>query len=68
MFSTFKIIAILGMAGTLAACEGTDIERGALGAVGGALVADALGTDVAGGALIGGGLGVFCDDVTTICN
>ena len=68
MFNTFKIIAVLVSAGTLSACEGTDIERGALGAVGGALVADALGTDIAGGALIGGAAGVFCDDVTTMCN
>jgi len=44
-----------------------DIERGALGAVGGALTAEVLGTNVAGGALIGGAAGVLCDDLTTVC-
>ena len=68
MFNTFKIIAVLGAVVTLSACEGTDIERGALGAVGGALIADQLGTSVTGGALIGGALGVTCDNTTTLCN
>ncbi len=46
----------------LAACAGTDLERGALGAAGGAAVASLTGSDVVGGALIGGAAGVFCDD------
>ncbi|MEM1431977.1 MAG: hypothetical protein AAGG09_21175 [Pseudomonadota bacterium] len=46
----------------LAACQGTDLERGALGAAGGAAAAQLTGSDVVGGALIGGAAGVFCDD------
>ncbi|NCO85781.1 MAG: hypothetical protein GW886_04030 [Rhodobacterales bacterium] len=67
MRTFFKIAGVFAVAGTLAACEGTDIERGALGAVGGALTAEVLGTNVAGGALIGGAAGVLCDDLTTVC-
>ena len=48
----------------LAACEGTDFERGALGAGGGALAAEALGKDPVVGAVVGGTAGVVCDDVT----
>ena len=33
----------------------------------GMLAADVLGTNVAGGALIGGALGATCDDTTTLC-
>ena len=47
----------------LAACSGTDLERGALGAAGGAAAAELTGSDVVGGALIGGTAGVVCDDV-----
>jgi hypothetical protein len=39
---------------TLAACEGTSIECASMGAVGGALAAEVLDTNVAGGALLGG--------------
>ena len=63
----FKILGMLAVVAGLAACEGTDIERSAMGAVGGALAAEALGTNVAGGALIGGALGATCDDTTTLC-
>ncbi|WP_058246527.1 hypothetical protein [Tropicibacter naphthalenivorans] len=48
----------------LAACEGTDLERGALGAGIGAAGAAATGGNVAAGAAIGGAAGVVCDDVT----
>lgn len=60
------ILAAIAMAG-LAACDGTDLERGALGAAGGAAVANLTGSDVVGGALIGGAAGVFCDDAG-VCN
>lgn len=60
----FKILGMLAVVAALSACEGTDIERSAMGAVGGALAAEALGTNVAGGALIGGALLGTCD-VTT---
>ncbi len=49
---------------TLAACEGSDFERGVLGAGGGALAAKALGEDPVTGAVIGGTAGVVCDDLT----
>ncbi|WP_417208050.1 hypothetical protein [Antarctobacter sp.] len=48
----------------LAACEGTDLERGVMGAGIGAASAAATGRSVAAGAAIGGAAGVVCDDVT----
>ncbi|BBU55563.1 MULTISPECIES: hypothetical protein [Mameliella] len=54
------LVATLG----LAACEGTDIERGVIGAGIGAAGAAATGRNVAAGAAIGGAAGVVCDDVT----
>ncbi|MGP6085828.1 hypothetical protein [Antarctobacter jejuensis] len=54
------LVATLG----LAACEGTDFERGVIGAGIGAAGAAATGRNVAGGAAIGGAAGVLCDDVT----
>ncbi len=55
--------AILALAG-LAACEGTDLERGLIGAGAGAATAAATGNNVAAGAAIGGAAGVVCDDLT----
>ena len=57
-------VAALALAAlaSLAACQGTDLERGVLGAAGGAAAAELTGSDVVGGALIGGAAGVFCDD------
>ena len=54
MFSSFKIAAVLLAPAVLAACQGTGIECASMGAVGGALAATVLDTNVAGGALIGG--------------
>ncbi|MEM0935111.1 MAG: hypothetical protein AAF646_09870 [Pseudomonadota bacterium] len=54
-------VCVLALAG-LTACVGTDLERGALGAAGGAAVAELTGSDVVAGALIGGAAGVICDD------
>lgn len=54
------IAATLG----LAACEGTDLERGVIGAGVGAAGAAATGRNVAAGAALGGAAGVVCDDVT----
>ena len=51
----------------LTACLDNDTERGLAGAAGGAIAADALGGNAAVGAVVGGGAGVFCDDVG-ICN
>ncbi len=54
------LVATLG----LAACEGTDLERGVIGAGIGAAGAAATGRNVAGAAAVGGAAGVLCDDVT----
>lgn len=64
-----KKIAFIAVAATLglAACEGTDLERGAIGAVAGGAVAAATDNDIASGVAIGAAAGVFCDDVTTVC-
>lgn len=47
----------------LAACEGTDLERGAIGAGVGAAGSSAVGGNAAAGAAVGGLAGVVCDDV-----
>lgn len=54
------LVATLG----LAACEGTDLERGVIGAGIGAAGAAATGGNVAGAAAVGGVAGVLCDDLT----
>ena len=54
MFNTFKILGLLGVVATVSACQGSSIECASIGAVGGALAATVLDTNVAGGALIGG--------------
>lgn len=61
---TLRLAVVLCAVGALSACDGTDIERGALGAGAGAIAANLTGSDVAAGALIGGAAGVVCDDVT----
>lgn len=48
---------------TLSACLENDLQRGGVGALGGAVVADALGGNVVTGALIGAGAGLVCDDL-----
>ncbi|RDC75371.1 hypothetical protein DLJ49_01060 [Rhodovulum sp. 12E13] len=53
------VLAMVALAG----CEGTDLERGALGAAGGAGVAELAGADPVAGAVVGGTAGVVCDDV-----
>jgi hypothetical protein len=58
-----RIVLPLFALAALAACEGTDLERGALGAAGGAGVAELTGADPVAGAVVGGAAGVVCDDV-----
>lgn len=54
----FLQIGVLLSAGVvLTACQGTDMECAAMGAGAGYLAADVLGTNRAGGALIGGAIG-----------
>ncbi len=48
---------------TLSACLDNDLERGGVGALGGAVVADALGVNPVTGAVIGGVGGLVCDDL-----
>ncbi|MEO1679891.1 MAG: hypothetical protein AAFU80_17240 [Pseudomonadota bacterium] len=62
MFRTTRIAFVVAALGGLSACAGSDLERGALGAAGGAAVAELTGSDVVAGALIGGAAGVVCDD------
>ncbi|MBP0481129.1 hypothetical protein [Sagittula salina] len=65
----FTLIVAAASAFSLAACEGTDLERGVMGAGIGAATASATGRNVAAGAAIGGAAGVVCDDVTPqLCN
>ena len=66
MFKKTWIIAVVALVG-LTACLDNDTERGLAGAAGGAIAADALGGNAAVGAVVGGGAGVFCDDLG-ICN
>ncbi|MFZ5710150.1 MAG: hypothetical protein ACOY4T_10780 [Pseudomonadota bacterium] len=47
----------------LAGCLETRGERTAVGAVGGAVVADALGGNAVTGAVVGGAAGYFCDQL-----
>ncbi|MEO8529879.1 MAG: hypothetical protein ABI459_01535 [Deltaproteobacteria bacterium] len=54
---------ILASAMSLSACLDNDLERAGAGAIGGAVIADAVGGNVAAGAVIGAGAGVICDDV-----
>lgn len=58
------LIIALSACTALAACEGSDLERGVIGAgvAGGA--AAATGGNVAGAAAAGGLAGAVCDDVT----
>lgn len=48
---------------TLAGCLENDLERGGVGALGGAVIGKAIGVDPITGALIGGVGGLVCDDL-----
>lgn len=48
---------------TLSACLQNDLERGGVGALGGAVIGKALGMDPVTGAVIGGVGGLVCDDL-----
>ncbi len=65
----FKLRLVLAAAAlvSLSACLENDLQRGLVGAAGGAVVADAVGVDPVTGALIGGAAGALCDQVTRIC-
>ncbi|MGB8814708.1 MAG: hypothetical protein WCC57_16135 [Paracoccaceae bacterium] len=57
-----KWVVAAAVLSSLAGCLDTDAERGALGAVGGAVLSEETGGSALTGALIGGAAGVFCDD------
>ena len=57
MFKTALIVAVLST--TLAGCLSNDGQRAMLGAMGGAVVADATGNDPLLGAGVGAGLGLL---------
>jgi osmotically inducible lipoprotein OsmB len=62
-YSPGPLLAALAAVLTLAGCLETDAERGLVGAAGGAVAADALGVNPVTGALAGGALGYFCDEL-----
>ena len=68
MQNVIRILAVLGVFG-VAACENSDLQRGAIGAGSGYLVDRAVGGDGMVGAAVGATAGVVCDDVTPqYCN
>ncbi len=58
-----SIILAAFAAFALSACLESDTERAVVGAGGGLVAAEVLGTDRTGTVLAGAALGVFCDDV-----
>lgn len=51
------------LATALSGCLENDTQRAAAGAVGGAVIADAVGGNALTGAVIGGTAGYFCDEL-----
>ncbi len=58
-----KIGAVLALIIPLAGCLENDAERAVAGAAAGAVIANATDNDIATGAVVGAGAGVFCDDL-----
>lgn len=58
-----SIVLIIPLAFALSGCLENNTQRGVAGAVGGAVVADAVGGNPVTGAVIGGGAGYFCKDL-----
>ena len=58
-----KIILGLALVSSLAGCLENDGQRALAGAAAGAVVADALDTNVVAGAALGGLAGATCDDM-----
>ncbi|MCV2869476.1 hypothetical protein OEW28_12650 [Defluviimonas sp. WL0002] len=58
-----KIFLGLALVSGLAGCLENDSERALAGAAAGAVVADALDTNVVAGAALGGLAGATCDDM-----
>ena len=64
MARTLKLLGALAAATFLVACEGTDLERAAIGGVGGYAADRALGGSGTTGLAAGVAAGAFCDDLT----
>ena len=62
-FKLIKPLAAVAALTLLGACLNTDGERAIAGALGGALVADALDKNIVAGAAAGAAAGALCDDV-----
>lgn len=58
-----KYLLLLPVIFGLSGCLRNDVERGAVGAVGGAVIAGATGGSPAAGAVVGGAAGYFCRDL-----
>ncbi len=58
-----KLAAVAALVVPLAGCLENDTERALAGAAAGALIADATDNPVGTGAIIGAGVGAFCDDL-----
>lgn len=58
-----SLVLVPVLAFALAGCVDTRAERTAVGAVGGAVVAEAVGGNAVTGAVIGGAAGYFCDQL-----
>ena len=56
---TMALVCVTALAG----CLQNDGDRAVAGALGGALIADAFGENVIGGAAVGAAAGALCDDV-----
>jgi osmotically inducible lipoprotein OsmB len=64
---TFIIMALC--ATSLSACLDNNLQRGGVGAVGGAVIADVVGADPLTGAVIGGVAGLACNELNVqLCN
>ncbi|MEM8870452.1 MAG: hypothetical protein AAGB10_04940 [Pseudomonadota bacterium] len=62
MSRTRTLLAVIAVLGLAACDQGTDLERGAVGAAAGAVGAEAIGASPVVGAAVGGAVGVLADN------
>jgi osmotically inducible lipoprotein OsmB len=58
-----SILLLIPIAFALSGCLANNAQRGAAGAVGGAVIADVTGGSALTGAVVGGAAGYFCNDL-----
>jgi osmotically inducible lipoprotein OsmB len=58
-----SILLLVPIAFVLSGCLANNAQRGAAGAVGGAVIADVTGGSALTGAVVGGAAGYFCNDM-----